>query len=141
MDHFAGSDDAADTELQMFILSRLADRRRGSVVSVNALIGEIHASLPECPLSDDRLAEVIMEAAMLLGLVPVFDPDLPPECYDASGAIRGYGHRAHRPDPSATYGFDPGAVRTLPAAAPSGPDAKPSNLPALGIDATKARTG
>jgi hypothetical protein len=26
----------------------------------------------------------------------------------------GYGHPAHRPDPNARYGFDPGPPRTLP---------------------------
>jgi hypothetical protein len=26
----------------------------------------------------------------------------------------GYGHRAHSPDPNASYGFDPGEPRTLP---------------------------
>lgn len=26
----------------------------------------------------------------------------------------GYGHRAHSPDPNASYGFNPGKPRTLP---------------------------
>ena len=28
--------------------------------------------------------------------------------------VLGYGHKAHSPDPEATYGFDPGPNRLLP---------------------------
>jgi len=114
MGSFIGPNGVADTELQMLILGELAGRRRSSVVSVNAMIGEVNARMPDCALSHERLAGIISEAAMLLGLVPVFDPSRRPDEYDLSGAIRGYGHRAHRPDPSVSYFFDPGPARTLP---------------------------
>lgn len=36
----------------------------------------------------------------------------PPAPQDESAI--GYGHRAHSPDPNASYGFNPGEPRTLP---------------------------
>jgi len=114
MGSFAGPHGVADAELQIFILSRMTGRRKSSVVSVNAILVEITAALPACELSHDQLIAVISEAAMLLGLVPVFDPSRQVEEYDSAGAIRGYGHRAHQPDASASYVFSPGPVRTLP---------------------------
>lgn len=39
---------------------------------------------------------------------------------DGDGRVPyGYGHRAHRPDPDARYGFDPGPPRILPSARPA----------------------
>jgi hypothetical protein len=111
MGSFAGSNGAAEAELQMLILGKLKHRRRLSVVSVNALIDDIRETMPSCIFSNNRLAEIISEAAMLMGLVPVFDPTLVTSDFD--GEIYGYGHRAHRPDPFASYVFKPGPPRTL----------------------------
>jgi len=46
-------------------------------------------------------------------------PDTPSPAVQAGGdrpgeAAKGYGHRAHSPDPAARYGFCPGEPRVLP---------------------------
>ncbi|MGD9912890.1 MAG: hypothetical protein AB7S80_02325 [Rhizobiaceae bacterium] len=43
-------------------------------------------------------------------------PPKPPAKDEPEGDFRtlGYGHRAHEPDPKASYGFEPGASRVLP---------------------------
>lgn len=46
-----------------------------------------------------------------LGL-PVPDSPPPAEAME-TGPLLGYGHRAHSPDPMATYSFEPGAPRLL----------------------------
>lgn len=45
---------------------------------------------------------------------PVPEAESPPQKPDEQKHIEeGYGHPAHRPDPTAKYGFDPGPRRTL----------------------------
>lgn len=105
---------AAKAELQKFILGKLQSLRRSSVVSANALIDDIRSAHPSCTLADEHLAKLISEAAMLLGLVPVFDPRRAPDGHATPGDAFGYGHPAHRPDPAAAYSFQPGPSRMLP---------------------------
>lgn len=62
-----------DGDLHGAILSRLAGFKKGSVVSTNAIIEEIERSLVG-RRSELELARLVSEAAMLLGLVPVYDP-------------------------------------------------------------------
>ena len=46
----------------------------------------------------------------------VADPSAEPQQADGeSVGLFGYGHRAHKPDPDASYGFEPGPKRILPA--------------------------
>jgi hypothetical protein len=56
---------------------------------------------------------LVSEAAMLLGLIPVMNPAMAARSPRSIQPL-GYGHHAHRPDPSATYTFSPGPPRTLP---------------------------
>jgi hypothetical protein len=43
------------------------------------------------------------------------DPSAEPRQADSDApGLFGYGHRAHMPDPDASYGFDPGPRRVLP---------------------------
>lgn len=73
MGSFANPNGTADAELQSFILDEMRRHRRSSVVSTNALIRDIRQAMPACPLSTERLAELVAETALLLGIVPVFD--------------------------------------------------------------------
>ncbi len=75
---------AADSDLQRAILEELKDVERTSVISVNDVIIKVRRSIPN-RLSDRRLAQVVSEAAMFLGLVPVFDPDRPCREAEVSG--------------------------------------------------------
>ncbi|MGN6471455.1 MAG: hypothetical protein ACTHLC_17940 [Rhizobiaceae bacterium] len=109
-----------DEKIQRLILEDLQRRPSSSVVSINGLVAFIRGAVPEARHSERQLAKMAFEAAMLLGLVPVYDPEVPKT--DASGDFRGrygYGHRAHKPDPGARYGFEPEGVRPLPVKARS----------------------
>ena len=63
-------------ELQAAILLALQDYVRRSVISTNHVMKRVRELCPDCTLEDKVLARLIQEAAMLLGLVPVFDPSL-----------------------------------------------------------------
>jgi hypothetical protein len=105
-----------DEKIQRVIFEDLRDRPLSSVVSVNGLVVYIRTAVPETHRTDRQLAKMAFEAAMQLGLVPVYDPEVP--ATDARGDFRGgygYGRRAHKPDPDARYGFEPEGVRPLPA--------------------------
>jgi hypothetical protein len=100
----------SSADLQTFLLGRLKHIDRAKVVSVNALIDDARDTLPACRLTDEQMAKLFSETAMLLGLTPVFDPSL----LDSRHSVYGYGHPAHRPDPDGTYAFKPGVRRVLP---------------------------
>ncbi|PWJ86768.1 hypothetical protein C8D77_12230 [Mesorhizobium loti] len=74
MGTFVDPSRTVDPPLQSYILGSLVRRRRGAVVSTNAIVAEIRFALPGCQVEDSQMAKFISEAAMLLGLVPVFDP-------------------------------------------------------------------
>jgi hypothetical protein len=104
-----------DEKIQRLIFEDLRDRPLSSVVSVNGLVAHIRTAVPETRRTNRQLAKMAFDAAMELGLVPVYDPEVPAS--DASGDFRGqygYGHRAYKPDPDARYGFEPEGVRPLP---------------------------
>ena len=63
-------------ELQAAIFLALQDYGRRSVISTNHVMKRVRELCPDCALGDQVLARLIQEAAMLLGLVPVFDPSL-----------------------------------------------------------------
>jgi hypothetical protein len=105
-----------DENVRRVILDDLRKRRSSSVVSINNLVAHIRAAVPDTSRTDRQLARMAFNAAMQLGLVPVYDPEVP--VTGADGDFRGsygYGHRAHKPDPDARYGFEPDTVvRPLP---------------------------
>jgi len=104
-----------DEKIRRMILDDLRGRPSSSVVSVNGLVAYIRTTVPETHRTDRQLAKMVFNAAMQLGLIPVYDPEAPGS--GASGDFRGgygYGHRAHKPDPDARYGFEPQGVRPLP---------------------------
>jgi hypothetical protein len=104
-----------DEEIRRVILEDLQGRPTSSVVSINGLVAYIRTAVPETHRTDRQLAKMAFEAAMQLGLVPVYDPEV--QVSGPSGDFRGrygYGHRAHKADPSARYGFEPEGVRPLP---------------------------
>ena len=104
-----------DEKTRTAILEELRDRPSSSVVPVNALVASVRAAVPETHRTDRQLARMVFEAAMQLGLVPVYDPEA--QTPGPSGDFRGrygYGHRAHKADPAASYGFEPDGVRPLP---------------------------
>jgi len=72
-----------DGDLNSAILSRLAGFRRGSVVSTNAIIDDVESAFSDRKTAPE-LARLVCEAAMLLGLVPVYDPARP----RAGGCVR-----------------------------------------------------
>jgi hypothetical protein len=109
-----------DDKIQRVILDDLKNRPSSSVVSVNSLVAYIRAAVPEARRTDKQLAKMGFEAAMLLGLVPVYDPEA--NVTGPSGDFRGrygYGHKAYKADPGARYGFEPEGVRPLPVKARS----------------------
>lgn len=113
MGSLAKSSDELRSMIDTLIIGQLAGLRRGSVVSANAVAADLIEALPDCELPAEQLARLVSEAAMLLGLVPVINPAGPAR--RARGIVRfGYGHPAHRPDPLATYAFNPGPPRTFP---------------------------
>ncbi|MBZ9768798.1 hypothetical protein LB526_18735 [Mesorhizobium sp. CA6] len=65
-----------EMELQTAILLTLRDYRRRSIVSTNHVITTVRQLCPGCILPDQALAALIQEAAILLALIPVFDPCL-----------------------------------------------------------------
>ena len=102
-------------EIRRLILEDLQDRPSSSVVSVNGLVAYVRTTLPGLHLNDRRIAKMAFDAAMQLGLVPVYDPEVFKSAPE--GDFRGhygYGHRAYKPDPDARYGFEPEGVRPLP---------------------------
>ncbi|WP_311029477.1 hypothetical protein [Mesorhizobium koreense] len=104
-----------DEKIQRVIFEDLQVRPLSSVVSVNGLVAYIRTAVPETRRTDRQLAKMAFDAAMQLGLVPVYDPEVPAS--GPRGDFRGgygYGHRAHKPDPDARYGFEPQGVRPLP---------------------------
>jgi len=104
-----------DEKIERVILDDLKNRPSSSVVSVNSLVAYIRGAVPEARRTDKQLARMAFEAAMLLGLVPVYDPEVPKAA--ASGDFRGrygYGHKAYKADPGARYSFEPEGVRPLP---------------------------
>ncbi|MBN9079109.1 MAG: hypothetical protein BGN87_19465 [Rhizobiales bacterium 65-79] len=104
-----------DEKVQATILDDLKNRPTSSVISVNALVAYLRTMVPATHRSDRQLAKMVFEAAMQLGLVPVYDPEA--TAAGPSGDFRGrygYGHRAHKADPDASYGFEPDGVRPLP---------------------------
>jgi len=114
MGSFTKPNGKANAELQSFILSKLKGIERSSVVSTNAIVRDVRAAMPSCPLSTQNLTKLVTETAMLLGLIPVLDRSRLADNDDECGAAYGYGHRAHRADPSATYVFQSEPPRTLP---------------------------
>lgn len=111
------SEIATDTDEQVrrMIVEDLEKRPTSSVVSINSLVAYIRTTVPETERSDRQLAKMVFEAAMQLGLVPVYDPER--AASGPSGDFRGhygYGHRAHTADPGAQYGFKPETMRPLP---------------------------
>ena len=109
-----------DEKIRRVILEDLRNRPSSSVVSINGLVAYIRSVVPETRRSDRQLAKMAFEAAMLLGLVPVYDPEV--QVTGPGGDFRGrygYGHRAHKADPGARYGFEPESVRPLPVRARS----------------------
>ncbi|MBZ9670830.1 hypothetical protein FJ970_13940 [Mesorhizobium sp. B2-1-8] len=63
-------------ELQTAILLTLRGYRRRSVISTNYVMKRVRQLCPDCVLADHALAGLIQEAAVLLALIPVFDPCL-----------------------------------------------------------------
>ena len=105
----------ADEAVRNIIFDDLRNRPLSAVVPVNGLVAYIRAEVPDTYRTDRQLARMVFDAAMQLGLVPVYDPQVP--ISSADGDFRGsygYGHRAYRPDPEARYGFEPDGVRPLP---------------------------
>lgn len=104
-----------DEMVRRVIFEDLQGRASSSVVSINGLVAHIRATVPETRRTGRELAKMAFDASMQLGLVPVYDPEVPAS--GPSGDFRGrygYGHRAHKPDPEARYGFEPEGVRPLP---------------------------
>lgn len=62
------------SDVQAAILQALCGYSPPSVISSNGIIRQVRDSCPTCQYSDRELSKLICEAAMLLGLVPVFDP-------------------------------------------------------------------
>jgi hypothetical protein len=114
MGTFVDPSGTVDPTLQSYILGSLVRRRRGAVVSTNAIVAEIRSALPGYQIEDAQMAKFISEAAMLLGLVPVFDPAWRGDVRSEDEPSFGYGYPAHRPDPSAVYVFSHGQPATLP---------------------------
>ena len=105
---------AVDPTLQTYILGKLTRLPRGAVVSASAMAADIRSALPVYPLTDEQMARLVSETAMLLGLIPVIDPAWKGVEVSEDQVSFGYGYPAHRPDPSAVYVFSPGPPRTLP---------------------------
>jgi hypothetical protein len=63
--------------VQSAILLTLKDRQRGSVISTNHVIKKVRMHCHDCGISDKKLSKLICEAAMLLGIIPVYDPNHP----------------------------------------------------------------
>ncbi|MDN5928673.1 MAG: hypothetical protein L0I29_16515 [Hyphomicrobiales bacterium] len=104
-----------DEKIQRLLFEELRDKPSSSVISVNGLVAYIRTAVPETRSTNRQIAKMTFDAAMELGLVPVYDPEVPAS--DVSGDFRGhygYGHRAYKPDPDARYGFEPKGARPLP---------------------------
>lgn len=74
-------------DLNSEILSRLAGLKRGSVVSTNAIVDEVEDSF-DGQKTAPELVRLVSEAAMLLGLVPVYDPARPRTASRTGGFVR-----------------------------------------------------
>ncbi|MEW6629444.1 MAG: hypothetical protein AB1440_01095 [Pseudomonadota bacterium] len=74
MGGFVETSGQTEADLQAFILGSMSGLSRGAVVSVVPIITRIRSALPDCRLSSHRLAKLVSETAMLLGLVPVVNP-------------------------------------------------------------------
>lgn len=106
----AEDEPVVDNELQRTILLNITRLKRRKVVSTNKVLHAIRQGIPACPLSTEELVRLVREAAICLGIVPVFDPERGNHV-----TVRfGYGHPAHQPDPDGTYVFKPGVRRVLP---------------------------
>ena len=73
MGSFRGPSGDAVANLQACLLRKMKSIPRSAVLPVNALVNDIRRTMPSCPFSSEELASLIVETAMLLGLVPVFD--------------------------------------------------------------------
>jgi hypothetical protein len=107
-------DTNADEDLQHLIFEDLNGRRPSSVVSINSLVSYLQATKAASGHSDRELARMVFDAAMALGLVPVYDPEAEAAAPGDFRGQYGYGRKAHKQDPSARYGFEPEAIRPLP---------------------------
>ena len=67
-----------EVALQAAIMLALRGYMPRSVISTNRVLLKVRQLLAECDTCDQELVKLISEAALLLGLVPVFDPTLPP---------------------------------------------------------------
>jgi hypothetical protein len=96
MGSFADPNGVANADLHSFILGKMKGLRRSSVVSTNAIVDDIRAAMPSCPLPNERLIKLITETAMLLGLVPVLDRGRLAGSNDKPNGTYGCGRRAQR---------------------------------------------
>lgn len=62
------------TDVQRTILTSIERLKRPKVVSTNQVLDAVCHVSPECRLSTAELVRLIREAALCLGLIPVFDP-------------------------------------------------------------------
>ena len=110
MGSFRGPGGRAAAHVQSTLLRKMANVPRSSVVSVNALVDEIRATMQSCTLTAEELATLIAETAMLLGLIPVLDRSRLPD----DDGERGKRHDdAGRQDRDAFYGFKSTHGRSL----------------------------
>jgi hypothetical protein len=58
--------------VQAVILRTVLGRPRRSIVSANKIIAKVRSMHPKCRLGDHELARMVRDAAMSLGLIPVF---------------------------------------------------------------------
>ncbi len=64
----------SDIELQRSILSHIQRLQRPTVVSTNQVLDAVCKETSECRAAKTELVRLISEAALCLGLIPVFDP-------------------------------------------------------------------
>ena len=107
-------------ELEKLILKIISARAPTSMVSVKAVIINVRSRLPSCQKTEWELAKMIFEATMLLGMIPVYDPQIEAEPSGDFGGIYGYGRPAYKSDPHARYEFRPDKARPLPVKSPNG---------------------
>jgi hypothetical protein len=88
-----------DANLQLFLLGKIKNATPSSLVPVNAVIDDIREAMPSCQLSDQQLARLVKETAMLLGHMPVFDPSRLEGDHDEVDR----NHRGHHRRRSATH--------------------------------------
>jgi len=99
MGRLADPNGIVDANLQLFLLGKIKNSPPSSLVPVNAVIDDMREAMPSCQLSDQQLARLVKETAMLLGHMPVFDPSRLENNPD--GVVRNY--RLSRRHRSATH--------------------------------------